>query len=883
MYTSILVCTFFVTLTDHHARYPLYVADIWSARFAGEETHALDMKNEVFDNFIVAGLIYINLTQIYTFTIGSLTASTVPQKFRLYVENVLVIDRWTVPAASNASLTGTIYLEKPSDFSSFFYSILLEYSKSTSGCHAFSLQWNMLAPSGPSISPDFYSLQVDCATSVMSIFRPEAFPTCMTKSAISLSSNQSTANSEILLSISPRDAFEAERFLHDWTQHDFFLAKFNFFDKNPKQLLLSSISGSSALLSMIVSQAGNYQVVLSAQSQHFSVVTLFSDKECSLMVDEISSSSHPNFFAAWRNMIFQYSYSCVIWKTSFRSKYVGLHTVILRNLSRWSSVQLSANDQMVSWNGDFTFSVALDLKSHDILSLVVTQLSDSVADLDLQILQGRYFTDDPWSAKEQLGFASSSFGSFHMAVIARFAILVVSGTTCHSRTKLHGHGLSVATEGSPASFSIALQDEFDNLVEFLIENLPYTASARDLDRTFKASSQHFEIISCADGNLGCVKYSPIGSGLFQIKFATGLPEIGLVATYFSDLSLSIAVASAFGLTEIVTNGNPFIQNSEFAIRWSGFLQKPSPSIVTFSSSVISEFESVFVWIDNVLVLFQESASPTTATVAFEDVQSYYEIEVLYTKRSSSSTFGFSFSTNPAISYSNSFKNTPSRNIVVFGFPSQFLSFSPSIAKSASSTIVTIFGRQLSSACSYICCWTGDSSQRWPLKSEWQVLISPNVLLCGTPSSTSIQGLATLQVIENCGPRVRSLQPSAGLSNLNNFIFQSKIIHSNVYRISRSQRLQISAELLLSGIESSMDASTAACIMVGRSSLTDVDDYSGPIAVNSGIVSQKLDNAVACLGFGLGDWSGVGQILLSVEVSLSSVMGSASILFSGLIS
>lgn len=831
-------------------------------------------------NMYVVGLIYINLTQIYTFTIGSLTASTVPQKFRFYVENVLVIDSWTVPAASNTNLTGTIFLEIPSNSSSFFYSILLDYSKTTIGCHAFSLQWNMLAPSGPSVPPDFFSLQVDCANSKLSIFQPESFPTCMTKSAISLSSNQLSANSEILVSVSPKDSFDAQRFLDDWTQYDFFLAQSSSCEKNPRQLMLSSKTGSNISLSTIVSQAGNYQVLLSAQSQPFSDVTLFSDKECSLIVDDISSSSLPNVFSARSNMFFQHSYSCVIWRTSFRSKYFGTHTVILRNLSLGSSVQLSTNDQMVLWNGDMVFFMALDLKSHDILSIMVTQRSDSVANLDLQILQGRYFTDDPWSAKKQLVFASVSSGFLQNAIIARYTVLVVAGATCYSRTKLHGHGLSVATEGSPASFSIALQDEFDNAVEFALVNPPHTASIRDSDRTFKASSQHFEINSCKDSNLGCVKYTPMGSGSFQIKFATGLPEIGLVATYFSDLSQSIAVASTFGLTEIATSGNPFVQNSEFAIRWSGFLQKPSPATVTFSSSVDTEFESVFVWIDNILVLVQESTSPITAIMTFEDILSQYEIEVLYTKRSSSLMFGFSFSANQAISYSNSYQNSPSKSIAVFGFPSQLLSFSPSSAKASNLAIITIFGRQLSSTCSYMCSWTDESSQRWPLNSEWQVLISSNILLCGTPSSSALQGLTTLQVIERCGLRVRSLQPVEGISYSNNFMFHSKIVHSNVHRISRSHRWPSSADLLLSGTESIIDAGTS-CIMVGRSSLTDVEDYSGPIAVNSGIVSHKLDNTVACACFGQGDWNGVGQISLLVEDSLSSVIGSASILFSGL--
>lgn len=827
-----------------------------------------------------AGLIYINVTQTYTFTIGCLTASTVPQKFRFYVDDMLLIDSWTTPAATSAVLTGTIYLEKPADSSSLFYSILLEYSKISAGCHSFCLQWNMSPPHGPSIPSFFYALQVNCMASMTNVFLPEAFPTCISKSTIAVSSLQLSSNSEILVSITPKDAFEAERIFYDWTQYDFFLAKSNFYDKNPKHLFLSSKSGSSVYLSTIVSQSGNYQVVLGAQSQQFSVITLFADLECSEFVDEVSSLSSPNLSAGSRAFIAQHAHSCLIWRTTFRSKYVGIHTVILRNLSRWSAVQLSANDQMVTWNGSSVFSVALELKSHDILSLVITQLSDSDVDFDLQILEGRYFTDDPWSAKE-LVLTSSSFGFLESAYISIYNVVVVAGTTCHSRTRLQGYGLSVATEGSPAFFSIALQDAFDNSVEFSTGSLPHTASVRDLDHVFKASSQHFEINSCTDSHLGCVKYTPIGSGSFQMIFATGAKEVGLVATYFSDLSQSIAVASTFGLTEIVVNVNPIVPNSEFAIRWSGFFQKPTQATLTFSSAIISEFETVFVWIDNALLFVQESIIPITATMTFENILSHYEIEVLYTKRSSSSPFGFLFSANQAISYFNSFDNTPSKNIGVFSFPSQVLAFFPSIARTSSSAIVTIFGRQLSSSCSYICTWTDGSNQRCPLKSEWQVLISPNILLCGTPSSTALQGQTTVQVIESCSLRVRSLQSSQGLSNSNNFIFQSRIVHSNVHIISRSQRFQISAELLVSGTDILSDAGTA-CIMTGRSSVNDAEDYFGPIAVNSGIASQKLDNVLACSGFGLGEWNGVGQISLSVDDSLCFVTGSASVLLSGLI-
>ncbi len=822
-------------------------------------------------------MININLTQTYTFTIGSLTGATVTQKFRLYVDNVLLIDSWTAPAATNAILTGIINLEKPADSTSFYYPIQLEYSKSLTGCHSFSLQWNLAAPSGPSVSPEYYALQIPCRASATSIFRPYVLPTCMSKSTILLSSNSIVANSEILMDISPKDAFEAQRFVYDWIQFEFFVAKLQAFHKNPMQLQLSSKMGSNVLLSTIVSQSGQYQVVLGSPSQYFAVATVFSDIQCSKIVSEISFPSLPALSATRINIFAQYNYSCVLWRISFRSKYAGMHAVLLSNLSHNSSVKLSSKDHMIAWNGSSVFSLKLDLKSHEMMSLVITQLSDSIENLHLQILEGRYFTNDPWSAKEQPD-AASSFGCLNDAFIASFNILVVSGATCHSRTKLRGHGLSIATEGSSCAFSIELKDAFDNSVEFLMSALQYTASIRDVEHFYKASSQNFETNSCADGHLGCVRYKPIGSGLFEMKFATGLQETGLVATYFSDLGQSIALACTFGLTEIATNGNPFVSNSEFAIRWAGFIQKPSPTTVTFSFTVLTEFESVSVWIDNILLLVQESVGQITATMTFEDTLANYEIEVFYTKRGLNPTFGFSMIANQAMSYSNSFKNVPSISVTVFPYQPQFLSFFPTAAKASSSTVVTIFGRQLSNTCSYVCNWAVDSSQIGLLTSEWQVLVGPNILLCATPSAATLQGLSRIQVIESCGVLVRLLKPSEGLKNSNHFIFQKQITHSSLQRISRSQRVQISTELLLSGAESFGDVT--ACIMYGRSSSSAIEDYSGPLAVNSGIMSQKLDYTISCAGFGQGEWNGVGQISISVEHSLSSVIGSASALISG---
>jgi hypothetical protein len=223
-------------------------------------------------------------------------------------------------------------------------------------------------------------------------------------------------------------------------------------------------------------------------------------------------------------------------------------------------VKIVANDQIMSWNGSLLFSTALELQSHDILSLVITQQSSYVEDFNLQILEGRYFTDDPWSTKVQPGFASS-IGHFNDAFMANYNILVVSGATCHSMTKLQGHGLSVATEGSPAIFSIAFKDAFDNPVKFLagslIHNYNLTASFRDTYHQCKASSQKFDIQTCADSNMGCIRYTPTSSGSFELKFATGWQELGLVATYFSDLEQSMALASTFGLTEIRASGNIF--------------------------------------------------------------------------------------------------------------------------------------------------------------------------------------------------------------------------------------------------------------------------------------------------------------------------------------
>ncbi len=802
------------------------------------------------------------------------------------MDNALLIDSWTSPAATNSVLTGTINLVKPADLTSFYYSIHFEYAKLSTGCHAFSLQWNLAAPYGPLVPRDFYALQVNCRSSEFSIFLPETFPTCMTKSAVSIVSSQLPANSEIRLSINPKDALDVERFFDDWTKFNFFSAKLSIFHKNPRQLLLSSTTGSVAMLSAVVSQAGQYQVVLGTQSQHFSVATLFSDLKCSEIVSEISFSSLSKFSETSRNRLAQFAYSCVIWRTIFRSRYAGLHTVILRNLSRCSAVRMTANDQIMSWNGSSSFSAALELKSHDILSLVITQQSDYVDDLNLQILEGRYFTDDPWSTLVQPAFASS-IGPLNDAFMANYNILVVSGVTCHSTTKLQGHGLSVATEGSPALFSIAFKDAFDNLVKFsagsLIHNYNLTASFRDTDHQFKASFQKFEIKTCKDSYMGCIRYTPTASGLFELKFATGWQESGLVATYFSDSGQSIPLVSTFGLTEIRANCSFFFPDSEFSMRWSGFIQTPLQSTVTFSTTVLSEFESVLMWIDNILVLTQESGSPVTSAMTFESILTKYEIEVVYSKRGSSVTSGFSLMANPAITYSNSFKNKPSNDIAVFGFRSQLLAFSPSIAKASSSTIVTIFGRQFAATCRYVCTWTTTSSQKMIMKSEWQFLVSPSILLCSTPSAVTLQGPTVLQVMESCGRHQRSLEPSEGMEPSRFFIFQSKIVHSSLERISRSQRIQVSTELLLTGAESvsevNFDVNTA-CNMYGRSSSNDVEDYSGPQAAISGIVSQRLDNVIACAAFGLGEWNGVGQISVSVEDSLSAVTGSASILMSG---
>lgn len=805
------------------------------------------------------------------------------------MDNALLIDSWTAPAATNSVLTGTINLEKPADLTSFYHSIYLEYSKLSTGCHAFSLQWNLAAPYGPLIPPDFYALQVNCEASEFSFFLPETFPTCMAKSAVSVFSSQLPANSEILLSIAPKDALDFDRFFDDWTNFNFFSAKLSVLHKNPRQLLLSSTTGPIAMLSAVVSQTGQYQVVLGTQSQQFSVATLFSDSECSEFVSEISFSSLSMLSVTSRNRLAQFSYSCVIWKTIFRSRYAGQHTVILRNLSRCSAVKIFANDQIMSWNGSLLFSTALELQSHDILSLVITQQSSYVEDFNLQILEGRYFTDDPWSTKVQPGFASS-IGHFNDAFMANYNIIVVSGATCHSMTKLQGHGLSVATEGSPAIFSIAFKDAFDNPVKFLagslIHNYNLTASFRDTYHQCKASSQKFDIQTCADSNMGCIRYTPTSSGSFELKFATGWQELGLVATYFSDLEQSMALASTFGLTEIRASGNIFFSNSEFSIRWSGFIQTPVQSVVTFSSTVLSEFESVFLWIDNVLVLTQESGSPVTSEMTFESSLTKYEIEVFYSKRGSNVTSGFILSANQAISYSNSYRNKPSDSIPVFGFRSQLLAFSPSVAKASSSTIVTIFGRQLAATCSYTCTWTTTSNRKSMLKSEWQFFVSPSILLCGTPSAATLHGRTVLQVMENCGINKRSLELSKGLQHSNFFIFQGKIVHSSLERISRSQRIPVSTELLLTGAETVSDENfnvNTACNMYGRSSSNDVEDYSGPQAVNSGIASQRLDSVIACAAFGFGDWNGVGQISLSVEDSLSAVTGSASILMSGVLS
>jgi hypothetical protein len=217
-----------------------------------------------------------------------------------------------------------------------------------------------------------------------------------------------------------------------------------------------------------------------------------------------------------------------------------------------------------------------------------------------------------------------------------FSLTVSPGIACGSLTNIVGSGLSIATAGALATYTVLLRDSWGN-VPNLSQNM--VRSFVTLSGTYDVSIQQF--------NINAFKTTKGGSNLLY-AFSGTLG--GLFATFWSSDFLNRRRTSLSSLDFSCSYDSNSLASTNFGSRFSGFLRVPYSGAFTFSVNLANTEEKVNLFVDRSRIL--NVILPNSARSAIFDASrgpnAFYYIEVEYTSGSnlnSRYTLLWSFSQN----------------------------------------------------------------------------------------------------------------------------------------------------------------------------------------------------------------------------------------------
>lgn len=188
-----------------------------------------------------------------------------------------------------------------------------------------------------------------------------------------------------------------------------------------------------------------------------------------------------------------------------------------------------------------------------------------------------------------------------------FTLNVASGNVCAAACLLTGGGVTLATAGVTAGFTITARDAFSNVVS-LQPPFAFTAFVVKGTQTVPRGG------AGPVGQGGQVVYSATAAG--ESRLETSLATAGgLSATYYSDGALSVPL-SADDLVVTVDWSSPAgslpswlggASPITYSARWSGLIGGVAAGVYTFWVPLLSLAERVRLWVDNSLLIDQWSS------------------------------------------------------------------------------------------------------------------------------------------------------------------------------------------------------------------------------------------------------------------------------------
>jgi hypothetical protein len=218
-----------------------------------------------------------------------------------------------------------------------------------------------------------------------------------------------------------------------------------------------------------------------------------------------------------------------------------------------------------------------------------------------------------------------------------FSSTVFPAMTCGSLSISNGHGLSVASAGFKASFSITARDHLGNLVTKSDDMFTARArfgtigSTRDVIATVSASI----INGVYDVVYTPTRKSTVLSGYCDLIVSQAVPS-GLLATYYSsNFASPIGVGAA-----AMTGGAPHTSVvSAYSARYRGFFRPSTSGSQSIAVTVPAQISQFAMHIDGVLVA---SGSGNTSPLVLSLANGLYDVEISVQSSSSSVSASLTF-------------------------------------------------------------------------------------------------------------------------------------------------------------------------------------------------------------------------------------------------
>lgn len=218
--------------------------------------------------------------------------------------------------------------------------------------------------------------------------------------------------------------------------------------------------------------------------------------------------------------------------------------------------------------------------------------------------------------------------------LPEFVVNAVAGSPLLSGSKLSGAGLTIATAGIAAQFTVSVSDSIGLPAD--LNKSQILALAQSLGGPTISPIRQTHINSNAVGNY-VISYTPSFVGEYNFEAMYMMPGSLVSTLYASSLFLQpVTTAGSVGLSLDSSFYVDSFQGASFSSRvsvsWAGFFKPANASITTFRIQLGSVTDKVKLAVDGVMLVDKmipatASVASMLATISLPDSNSFYDISI----------------------------------------------------------------------------------------------------------------------------------------------------------------------------------------------------------------------------------------------------------------